>query len=192
MGCFVERIGEMSFFPPNNILEEEIVTRRNLDPDCEAIGHLLERFGEKFILSALEDAQYSIAVDNYLQMLDSLTEHFIADEHWCWFDDFYSPDYTVSRIWDEFIPHIRSGALAGEPLAELESGLKLIEQSEAYQKYGIPSMIPFSGLKNSKTFLERCSGVMSGLTGHLRWPEELENESKILHVGPGCASTLKR
>ena len=105
----------MSFFPPNNILEEEIVTQRNLDPDCEAIGHLLERFGEKFILSALEDAQYSIAVDNYLQMLDSLTEHFIADEHWCWFDDFYSPDYTVSRIWDEFIPHMRSGALAGEP-----------------------------------------------------------------------------
>ena len=73
MGCFVERIGEMSFFPPNNILEEEIVTRRNLDPDCEAIGHLLERFGEKFILSALEDAEYSIAVDYYLQLLDSLT-----------------------------------------------------------------------------------------------------------------------
>lgn len=181
----------MSFFPPNNILEEEIVTQRNLDPDCEAIGHLLERFGEKFILSALEDAQYSIAVDNYLQMLDSLTEHFIADEHWCWFDDFYSPDYTVSRIWDEFIPHMRSGALAGEPLAELESGLKLIEQTEAYQNYGIPSMIPFSGLKNSKTFLERCSGVMSGLTGHLRLPEELKNESIKQHVGPSCASASK-
>ena len=123
----------MRLFPPNSILEDEIFIPRNLDSDCDTIGNLLERFGEKFILSALEDAQYSIAVDNYLQMLDSLTEHFIADEHWCWFDDFYSPDYTVSRIWDEFIPHMRSGALAGEPLAELESGLKLIEQTEAYQ-----------------------------------------------------------
>ena len=90
---------------------------RNLDSDCDSIGNLLERFGQKFILSALEDAEYSIAVDYYLQLLDSLCTHFISDEHWCWFDDFYSPDYTVSRIWDEFIPHMRSGAMAGEPLA---------------------------------------------------------------------------
>lgn len=37
----------------------------------------------------------------------------------------------------------------------LESGLQQIQQSEAYQNYGIPSMIPFSDLKNAKTFLER-------------------------------------
>ncbi len=152
----------MSLFPPNNILEEEIFTPRNLGPDCDIIGGLLERFGNKFILSALEDGErcpdgpgMTIAVEHYLQMLDSLTAHFIADEHWCWFDDFYSPDYAVSDIWEAFIPHIRSGALNGEPLTELESGLKQIEQSEAYQNYGIPSMIPFSDLKNTKTFLER-------------------------------------
>lgn len=145
----------MSLFPPNNILEEEIFTQSNLGLDCDIIGGLLYRFSDMFILSALEDGQYAVAVDNYLQLLDSLTAHFIADEHWCWFDDFYSPDYTVSHIWDAFIPYIRSGALAGEPLAELESGLKQIEQSEAYQNYGIPSMIPFSNLKNAKTFLER-------------------------------------
>ena len=43
---------------------------------------------------------------NYLRMLDSLTKHFITDGHWCWFDDQYSPDYTVSQIWDRLIPHI--------------------------------------------------------------------------------------
>lgn len=145
----------MSIFPPNSILEEEIFKQCNLGPDCDIIGGLLYRFGDMFILSALEDGQYALAVDNYLQLLDSLTAHFIADEHWCWFDDFYSPDYTVSHIWDAFIPHIRSGALAGEPLAEQESGIKQIEQTEAYQNYGIPSMIPFSDLKNAKTFLER-------------------------------------
>ena len=145
----------MSLFPLNIILEEEIFTQSNLGPDCDIIGGLLYRFGDMFILSALEDGQYAFAVDNYLKMLDSLTAHFIADEHWCWFDDFYSPDYTVSHIWEAFIPYIRSGAMAGEPLAELESGLRQIEQSEAYQNYGIPSMIPFSDLKNAKTFLER-------------------------------------
>ena len=152
----------MNHIPPNNILEEEIFTPHNLSPDCDIIGGLLYRFGDKLILAALEDGErcpggpgMAIAVEHYLQVLDSLTAHFIADEHWCWFDDFYSPDYTVSHIWEAFIPHIRSGALAGEPLAELESGLKQIEQSEAYQNYGIPSMIPFSDLKNAKTFLER-------------------------------------
>ena len=145
----------MNIFPQNNILEEEIFTSRNLGPDCDIIGGLMYWFGDKFILSALEDGEYAIAVDHFLQLLGSLTTHFIADEHWCWFDDFYAPDYAVSHIWEAFIPHIRSGSLSGEPLADLESGLKQIEQSEAYQNYGYPSMIPFSDLKNAKTFLER-------------------------------------
>ena len=59
----------MILFTPNNNLEEEIFTPRNLDPDCDTIGRLLDSFGEKFILSALEDGEYSIAVDYYLQML---------------------------------------------------------------------------------------------------------------------------
>ena len=122
----------MSLFPPNSILEEEIFTQRNMGPDCDIIGGLLYRFGDKFILSALEDGEYAIAVEHYLQLLDSLTTHFIADEHWCWFDDFYSPDYTVSHIREAFIPHIRSSAIAGEALAELEAGLRKIEQAEAY------------------------------------------------------------
>lgn len=145
----------MSLFLRNSILEEEIFTAGNLDPDCNTIGCLLYDYGEKFILSALEDGEYEIAVDHYLQLLDSLCAHFISDEHWCWFDDFYSPDYTVSQIWDRFIPHVRSGALEGECLEELEAELAEIEASEAYQDYHMPSMIPFYNLKNAKTFLER-------------------------------------
>ena len=102
----------MLHFMPDPILEEEIFTAGNLDPDCSTIGRLLYDYGEKFILAALEDGEYAIAIGNYLGMLDSLTKHFIMDEHWCWFDDFYSPDYTVSRIWDKFVPPICSGALA--------------------------------------------------------------------------------
>jgi hypothetical protein len=89
-------------------------------------------FGDMFIVSALEDGQYAFVVGNYLQLLDSLTVHFISDEHWCWFDNLYSPDYTVSHIREAFIPHIRSSAIAGEALAELEAGLRKIEQTEAY------------------------------------------------------------
>lgn len=140
---------------PDPILEKEIFPIRNLDRDCDTIGRLLFDYSEKSILSALEDGEYAIAVENYLRMLDSLTRHFIAEEHWNCFDDYYSPDYTVSRIWDRFIPYIRSGALAGECLEELEAGLAEIESSEAYQEYHIPSMIPFHDLKNAETFLVR-------------------------------------
>ena len=149
----------MSIFQPTIILEEEIFTAGILDPDCSTIGRLLYDYDEKFILSALEDGEYAIAVDHYLQLLDSLCAHFISDEHWCWFDDFYSPDYTVSQIWDKFVPHIRSGALAGECLEELEAGLAEIEALEAYQEYHMPSMIPFHDLKNTKTFLERFGNL---------------------------------
>lgn len=70
----------MNIFPRNNTLEEDILTPHNLSPDCDVIGGLLYRFGEKFILSALEDGEkypdgpgMTIAVDHYLQLLDSLT-----------------------------------------------------------------------------------------------------------------------
>lgn len=97
-------------FVSDVIFEEEVFASRDLGPDSTTIGDLLCDYGKKFILSAIEDGEYAIAVGNYLQMLDSLTKHFIADGHWIWFDDLYSPDYTVSQIWDRFIPHIRSGA----------------------------------------------------------------------------------
>ena len=58
---------------PDPILEEEIFTAGNLDRDCSTIGCLLYDYGEKIILSVLEDGEYAIAAGNYLWMLDSLT-----------------------------------------------------------------------------------------------------------------------
>ena len=71
-------------------------------------------------------------------MLDSPTLHFVKDEHWTHFDDLYVPNHAVSRIGEQFAPHIRSGRLAGEDLKSLEDGLALIAQTEAFQNYGIP------------------------------------------------------
>ena len=33
-----------------------------------------------------------MAVKWYLQMLDSLTVHYVQDEHWTYYDDLYFPD----------------------------------------------------------------------------------------------------
>ena len=149
----------MSIFEPNKLLEEKVFTPSNLDVDCDSIAHFLEYYNEDFIVPALKSGRYALAVERYLQVLDSLSTHFIEDEHWNYFDDLYSPDYAVSHIWDEFIPYIRSGALAGDDLATLESGLLKIEGSEAYTEYGCPSMIPFKDLKDAKTFHERTSAA---------------------------------
>ena len=43
---------QMLHFIPDPILEEEIFTPYNMDPDCSTIGRLLYEYGERFILSA--------------------------------------------------------------------------------------------------------------------------------------------
>ncbi len=146
----------MHHFTPDTVLEGEIFVSSSLDWECDRIGQLLFEYGERFVEPALRDGMYSLAVKGFLQMLDSLTRHFVADEHWTYYDDLYFPDQAVTHIWDQFVPHIRQGKLTGEDLKALEEGLALIEQTEAYQNYGIPSQIPFTDLKNAKTFLERC------------------------------------
>ena len=89
---------------------------------------------------------YALAVKRYLQMLDSLTVHFVNDEHWTYYDDLYIPNHAVSHIWEQFVPHIRSGKLAGEALKTLQEGLAMIAQTEAYQNYVIPSRRLFNAI----------------------------------------------
>lgn len=48
-------IEQMHHFAPNVILDEEIFVTRNIGPNFDTIGNLLYDYGEKFILSALED-----------------------------------------------------------------------------------------------------------------------------------------
>ena len=137
---------QMHLFTTDPILEEDVFIPRNRDWECETVGQLLFEYGEKFIEPALSDGMYSLAVKRYLQMLDSLTVHFVEDEHWTYFDDLYVPNHAVSHIWEQFVSHIRSGKLAGEDLNTLQNGLSLIAQTEAYQNYGIPSRRLFKAI----------------------------------------------
>lgn len=104
----------MRRFIPDTILEEEVFMPKNLDWECDRIGQLLYEYGEKFIESALKEGMYSLAVKWYLQMLDSLTVHYIQDEHWTYYDDIYFPDQAASHILEQFVPHIRLGKLMGK------------------------------------------------------------------------------
>lgn len=98
----------------------------------------------------------------YLQLLKSMTKHFVEDEHYCYFDDMYSPEYTMQWIYES----IRKAAIKreesqvttcaflsvsrlnevkhdidAESHALLDEGHKVILQSECYEDYGVPSYI---------------------------------------------------
>ena len=115
-----------------------------------------------FIKEALDAGLYKQAVTMYLQLLKSMCEHFVEYEHYCYFDDMYSPEYTMQWIYEA----IRKAAIKREegqvttcafPSASrlneikhdideeswklLVEGHKEILQSECYKEYGYPSYI---------------------------------------------------
>lgn len=72
---------------------ESIFNPRNLDGDCDYIAHLLREY-ETIISECMDCGNYNKAVTLLLAILDSLTRHFVEDEHYTYFDDMYSPEYV--------------------------------------------------------------------------------------------------
>ncbi len=115
---------------------EAIFNPDNIDQDCDRIASLMNVEAD-FIKEALDAGLYKNAVTMYLQLLKSMCKHFVEDEHYCYFDDMYSPEYTMQCIYEEIQKHdidIESQTL-------LEEGHKEMQQSECYEDYGYPSYI---------------------------------------------------
>lgn len=73
---------------------EKIFDPRNIDGECDKIAELMS--GEVGIIKEAMDAGlYKQAVTMYLQLLKAMCIHFVDDEHYCYFDDLYSPDYIL-------------------------------------------------------------------------------------------------
>ena len=64
----------------------------------------------------LSQGKYADAVTVLLEALESLTYHFVEDEHYNYFDDMYSPDYVCQDMMEAIIDAIKSGKF---PAAEL-------------------------------------------------------------------------
>jgi len=115
---------------------EAIFAPKNIDQDCDRIAGLMKVEGD-FIKEALDAGLYKQGVMMYLQLLKSMCNHFIEDEHWCYFDDMYSPEYVMKWIYDR----IMKCDLDAETIALLDEGHKEVLASECYQDYGYPSYI---------------------------------------------------
>ena len=140
---------------------EAIFNPDNIDQDCDGIASQMNVEAD-FIKEALDAGLYKQAVRMYLQLLKaadkreesqvhlvylereqarpkvkSMCEHFVEDEHYCYFDDMYSPEFTMQWVYEAIQKH----DIDAESQVLLDEGHKEVLQSECYEDYGVPSYI---------------------------------------------------
>lgn len=76
---------------------EAIFNERNIDDDCDTIASLLSPY-RKMVRESLSQGNCAEAITILLEVLESLTYHFVEDEHYDYFDDMYSPDYVCQDM----------------------------------------------------------------------------------------------
>ena len=116
---------------------EAVFNKRNLDEDCDTIASLLEPY-RKTIRESLSQGSYAEAATVLLEILESLTYHFVKDEHYDYFDDMYSPDYVCQDMVKAIIDAIKRGNVPATELQRLKDGLEKLKHTEAYEDYGVP------------------------------------------------------
>lgn len=122
---------------PLKVEIEAVFSKQNLDEDCDTIACLLSPY-RKMVNESLSQGNCADAVAVLLEVLESLTLHFVEDEHYNYFDDMYSPDYVCKDMMEAVIDAIKSGNFPNEELQLLKEGLEKLMQTEAYEDYGSP------------------------------------------------------
>jgi len=115
---------------------ETIFDVQNLDDDCNKIAELMEPVRVN-IKEALDAGLYTQAVTMYLQLLKAMCIHFVEDEHYCYFDDLYAPEYVLKNIYEKF----QMSNLDFDSAMLLKEGHDEIFQLESYREYGYPSYL---------------------------------------------------
>lgn len=108
---------------PLKVEIEAVFSKQNLDEDCDTIARLLSPY-RKMVNESISQCNYSNAVTVLLEVLESLTFHFVEDKHYNYFDDMYSPDYVCQDMMEAVIAAIKSGSFPDEELQLLKEGLE--------------------------------------------------------------------
>ena len=116
---------------------ETVFNKRNIDEDCDTIANLLSPY-QKAVRESLSQGKYAEVVAILTEVLESLTYHFVEDEHYNYFDDMYSPDYVCQDMMEAVIDAIKGGNFPDVELQHLKDGLDKLKHTEAYEDYGTP------------------------------------------------------
>ena len=119
---------------------EAVFSPLNLDDDCSTIDSLLAPLAKK-VKSQLAKGETEEAVTVFLEILESLSYHFVKDEHYCYFGDMYCLDYTCDDMMRAFIGKVKDGSLSDSESKRLSDGINKISKMESYTQYGSPFCI---------------------------------------------------
>ena len=127
-----------SVIPLNEDYEKRIFASSNVDWEFMTIWHLMLQENER-IEALANQGDYQIAALRFMQLTKSMCRHFISDEHYCYFDDMYSPEYAIDDLVDFFNGLANEGKLPDETKEYLKKAWQEIMESECHRDYGVLS-----------------------------------------------------
>ena len=127
-----------SVIPLNEDYETKIFARSNVGWECDLISFLMHDENER-IKALANRGEYQEAALRFMQLAKSMCRHFISDEHYCYFDDLYSPEYAIGYLVDFFNELANEGKLPDETKEYLKEAWQEIMESECRQSYGMLS-----------------------------------------------------
>ena len=127
-----------SVIPLNEDYETKIFARSNVGWECDLISFLMHDENER-IKALANRGEYQEAALRFMQLAKSMCRHFISDEHYCYFDDLYSPEYAIGYLVDFFNELANEGKLPDETKEYLKEAWQEIMESECHQSYGMLS-----------------------------------------------------
>ena len=127
-----------SVIPLNEYYETRIFASSIVDRDCRMISHLMHHENE-CIKALANRGEYQEAALCFMQLTKSMCRHFISDEHYCYFDDLYSPEYAIDDLVDFFNELEKEGKLPDETKEFLKKAWQEIMETECHQSYGMLS-----------------------------------------------------
>lgn len=125
-----------SVIPLNEDYETRIFASSIVDWDCRMISHLMHHENER-IKALANRGEYQEAALRFMQLAKSMCRHFISDEHYCYFDDLYSPEYAIDYLVDFFNELANEGKLPDETKEYLKKAWQEIMETECHQSYGM-------------------------------------------------------
>ena len=127
-----------SVIPINKDYETRIFASSNVSWDCDFISLLMHEENEH-IKALANRGEYQEAAIRFMQLAKSMCRHFISDEHYCYFDDMYSPEYAIDDLVDFFNGLANEGKLPDETIDFLKKAWQEIMETECHQSYGMLS-----------------------------------------------------
>jgi hypothetical protein len=132
------KVEKPSVISINPEYEQNIFNGRWIGIDGDLLNFLLIPETER-IEKLLDDGEQMTAATLAMQLIKSLCIHFVEDEHWCYFDDLYSPEFTISHMLDCFNAAYDAGKLSPKVTEYLHTAWQVILQMESRTSYGIPA-----------------------------------------------------